>query len=148
VTEKNIVNTVVLGFRGTKSIGIYSAFCSESLKEMSSGNNNNNKNKNKNKVQTTRYKQQGTNNKVQTTRYKQTLGPRCCYLPPRQQQQQSYIPFVSLLLGPLFGTSRPLTGQKGVQQQENETSDHGNPKQRLPDPVLKAAGRPKKGSSN
>ena len=78
MTEKNIVNTVVLGFRGTKSIGIYSAFCSESLKEMSSGNNNNNKNKNKNKVQTTRYKQQGTNNKVQTN----TGTPLLLFAPP------------------------------------------------------------------
>lgn len=28
--------------------------------------------------------------------------------------------------GPRFGGSRPLTAQKGVQQLENETGDHGN----------------------
>ena len=32
--KKNVVNTLVLGFRSRKAIGIYSVFCSEGLKNM------------------------------------------------------------------------------------------------------------------
>ena len=66
------VNTVVLGFPCAKKIGIYGVSCSESLnktwkhlfddfwslRKSCRGSSNSNSNK----VQTTRYKQQGTNN--------------------------------------------------------------------------------------
>jgi len=35
---KNIVDTVVLGFRGTKNNGLYDVFCSESLKKCENTN--------------------------------------------------------------------------------------------------------------
>jgi hypothetical protein len=47
------------------------------------------------------------------------------YLPVQQQEKEASLK--SGCGGSLFGGSKPLTAQKEVQLQENETSDHANP---------------------